>query len=210
MKKRFLVLFLIVQIGLKAQIKKHSLTLGVDRDKLYNLHYDPESGVFDNTYLRYSYRFNSNLAAFAEYNTQKYGGSYFAVVRPRFSYESEGKLIEIKEIHYADIGLSYKLFAHRKHSVQIRTGISRAFAPSNFYATVIAIRPARFPRDPMACAWSTGETKSEKYWGGVTGLNYGYTIWKQRLTVGVNFSVRYYTHDVPFQINYGIFNAFNF
>ncbi len=211
MKKVLLLLFLLGQIGLKAQTKKHSLTIGVDRDKLFNVFHDPKSYQFNNAYLRYTYSFYVDFGLFVEYNTQKYGDTWFAMTRPRFSYESEGKLVKISEIHYADIGLSYNLFSHHKHSVQLRTGISRAFAPRNLYPSVIIIVPPRYPGDPYAHGWSSGgKVISEKYWGGVTGINYGYTIWQQRLTLGANFSARYYTHDVPFQINYGIFSSFNF
>jgi len=121
--------------------------------------------------------------------------------------DDEGKIYDRSWYHYFEGGVQLPLYRYKKHSFSANQFISIARGKDTYLTKVVTIER---PDDPFHIVSSESEIRRGTYFGGVTGVRYDYSLWKSRIILGANLSIRYYLEDFPVQVNYGIHSAYNF
>lgn len=100
---------------------------------------------------------------------------------------------------YLDIVLNRELINYRNNRIFITLGGSFARG-KNGYLTKVVWSP-----DPNFIDLIHTDYKYlyENYFGVVSGLSYSYSLFKDRLRLGINSNIRYY-QKYPLQLNYGV------
>lgn len=121
-------------------------------------------------------------------------------------YDDEGKLYNRKDYHYWDLGVRYEMVKIKKHSFNIIQYLSLAHGKDSYVDKIIAFE---YPNE-FHIIYLILETKKASYWGGVTGIDYNYHLWNDKVNIGAEVSARYYLNNFPFQLSYGLRIGYNF
>ncbi len=131
--------------------------------------------------------------------------NYFTMENYRISQSSLGKITERVDYYFFDIYCEYikALAGNQKFRLFAGPTIARG---GNNYLTKLNLSPP--PYNDLGSLEI--EKKYETYFGFTAGLGYGYYFWKNRVSIGPEVLVRWYSNDFPFQLNYGLHVGYNF
>lgn len=121
--------------------------------------------------------------------------------------ENIGKIINRYDAKSIDFTIGYLFAKFGSHSLKGFAGVSTITTVNSYltHCSPRAIVPAFECLD-----LSTYAEKREWYLGGLAGVRYDYSFWKNRLNAGAYFKARAYNKDFPFQMNYGLQLGFSF
>lgn len=217
MKKYIAIFAFIVVTTIQLNAQKNSVNIFVGG---YNLYHKSIIGFIERKHMRmrgieYNRKINDKLKIGARYFQPNFVNPYSAAfMGERFlskhliinGYDDVGKLWLRTDYHYWDLGVSYECVRIKKHSLNLKQHISLAHGKDKYIADLVLWE---YPNEVHIIHFSS-DVKNAQYWGGVSGLNYNYSLWKERLNIGAEFSLRYYFIDFPFQLNYGLHVGYNF
>lgn len=123
-------------------------------------------------------------------------------------YDPNGHLEKLGYYHFIDLGGSYRYEIKEKHEFSASLGLSYATG-SNDYVTLIRWAPP-MPEGMGDLINYEYVTRHESYIGAVLAVAYDYMLWENRITVGVDASLRKYEGNFPLFTNYGFHAGFNF
>ena len=106
-------------------------------------------------------------------------------------------------VNYLDLVAGYELFEWERHSLNANLGLGLV-SSLNVYLDDYYFDPDHLH------SYSETSAKREWYLGGIAGLRYDYTFWRDRINTGVYFKTRVYGGNFPFQVNYGLQLGYNF
>lgn len=217
MKKHIVIFAFVFVSTIQLNAQKNSVNLFMGNNSLYhnNMSKTKNSKLINTLGVEYSRKIDDKLSIGIRYMQPNYSNPYSAgyMGERHFSshltidwYDDVGKLYMRRDYHYWDLGVSYECVRVKKHSLNLKQHISLAHGKDEYVEDIIAYE---YPNEFHIIHFSVS-VKNAQYWGGVSGLNYNYSLWKERLNVGAEFSLRYYFIDFPFQLNYGLHLGYNF
>lgn len=123
-------------------------------------------------------------------------------------YDPSGRLDKMVDCRFIDLGGSYIYDIHKRQRLSVSLGFSYAVG-RNDYTTLIIWAPGP-PVGMGDLSRYEYDTRWKGYLGGVIAVGYDYLLWKNRINVGVDASLRKYEGDFPLFTNYGFHAGFNF
>ena len=124
------------------------------------------------------------------------------------NYNDIGKLIRRWSYHYFDVGIRYEAFSAKNQSLSFRQNLSLAYGTDVYLTDLGALWISS--DEPFHIIYRQYDKRKKVHYGGVTGIAYDYHLWKNKINIGLDVAVRYYTGGFPFQVNYGLHLGYNF
>lgn len=209
MKKILLmIVFIITVLPAFAQKKKNRLEAGFGGYMFYNVLGQMDIRSRKILYFTYRRQITTQLGVFASYAKAPIGAWLMTYENFTTDTASIGKIETRNKYQFFDLGMAYALLRYHSHQLSVTAGVSLAYG-ENAYKTKLIMAPGGIygQGDIIDVAY---EWKNESYPGLIAGLRYDYFFWKKRVNAGIDFTIREYAHDFPFQINYGIHLGYNF
>ncbi|MFT4062225.1 MAG: hypothetical protein QM642_07705 [Edaphocola sp.] len=231
--KRASIIVLFLLSFLQSSAQKNRVEIGIGNYKIYNVIAQSED-LPTQLQLTYSRSINNRVNFFLSYVRLPLNSLYLSVEEYLMAKDGVGKIETRGKYSYIDIGGVYKLKNYHSHTLSLSAAVSLAYGKNRYLTHVVWSEPE--PGEPYGHPFEAAyETKKEAYLGGLAGLRYDYTFWKNRINIGVDFAARYYfgkknahlenpypntivpdpnipggRHSFPFQINYGLHVGYNF
>ncbi|MBL7720222.1 MAG: hypothetical protein JNL72_15400 [Flavipsychrobacter sp.] len=205
MKKITLVACLLYCHSAFAQ--KNTIEIGVGAYRLFGV-IDQGMGVLQTASIKYKRAINSRLGVYLGYTRLPVNGYNLSQERIGFAFESTGKLTSRKHYNYFDLGVQYTVLTMGRHSLSAIGSASLACGTNEYL--VKTNLPPQQPGTFAEITYAETELKKESYPGGMLTARYDCKLWKNRLNLGAELAARYYTHNFPFQLNYGLHVGYSF
>jgi|SRR5690606_19450844 len=232
MKHKILIILMMVSF-LKSNAQRNRIEIGVGNYKIYNVVAQPDD-LISQVQFTYSRNINNQLRLFSSYLRMPLNSRYLAIEEYLMSKEAVGKIENRGKYNYFDLGGAYKLWGFKNHTFSLSAALSLTYGENSYLTHVVWSdpKPGELYGRPFHADY---DKKMESYFGGVAGLRYDYTFWKNRINIGVDIAARHYfgkknaklenphpntqvsdpnipggRNNFPFQINYGIHVGYNF
>lgn len=215
-----ITLILIVFGALQSSAQKNSIEIGIGGYHFYNvitshdrllstLNLTYQRKIVDKTsifvsYTRIPFYFNGSNSNMSS------NSNYKPITTEEFDTDTNsiGKLHERYNYYYFDLGASYNFLEKKQHVFQIQLGASIANGINTYKTNLVLSFPS--PEGWVDIINMEKDFIRETYFGGLLGIRYNYSFYKDKISIGGGATTRIYNKGFPFQMNYGVSVGYNF
>lgn len=209
----FVAFYAHAQTKLVTPRQHHTITIGASDFMFFNVH-GYTRVAYPTFNFNYQYRFTEKFGARAGYSFWREGQIYksiYSSVKFLGLFDANnpiGARYSSNSFRYFDIaGVYTKRFTHN-HSINVFAGPTLCtYNDVHIKSISTTIQPNG---ERHIVAITTYEVPNQKAIGGMAGLEYNVTFWKDRINAGADVNGRTYPGKVPLNINYGLHIGFDF